>query len=125
MAEEDSDEEDRDKRNKGESSVSNDPGAATNLKKVHKITISKKEPTKIVLKGDKKSKEKEKSKNEKEGEEKGKTLMVLLELEMRARAIKALLMKAGKEEGEAETLAIEEALDEQKKKHQENQTTVE
>eukprot|EP00091_Calanus_sinicus_P013466 TRINITY_DN2990_c0_g2_i3.p1 TRINITY_DN2990_c0_g2~~TRINITY_DN2990_c0_g2_i3.p1 ORF type:complete len:330 (+),score=144.64 TRINITY_DN2990_c0_g2_i3:537-1526(+) len=33
-----------------------------------------------------------------------------------ARAIKALLMKAGKEEGEAETLAIEEALDEQKKK---------
>merc|ERR1711864_6073 len=38
------------------------------------------------------------------------------ELEMRARAIKALLMKAGKEEGEAETLAIEEALDEQKQK---------
>merc|ERR1711976_168377 len=38
----------------------------------------------------------------------------LLELEMRARAIKALLMKAGEEE--AETLAIEEALDDQKKK---------
>merc|ERR1712038_1255222 len=33
------------------------------------------------------------------------------------------LMKAGKEEGEAETLAIEEALDEQKKK-QENQTAM-
>ena len=57
---------------------------------------------------------------QKEGEEKGKTLMELLELEMRARAIKALLMKSGKDESEAETLAIEEALDEQKKK-QENQ----
>ena len=39
------------------------------------------------------------------------------------RAIKALLMKAGKEEGEAETIAIEEALDEQKKKEQEKEET--
>lgn len=54
-------------------------------------------------------------KKEEDGEH-GRTLMELLELEMRARAIKALLMKAGKEEGEAETLAIEEALDEAKKK---------
>merc|ERR1711902_482511 len=78
---------------------------------------------KIVLKGERKKKEKDSNQGEKVGEEKGKTLMELLELEMRARAIKALLMKAGKEEGEAETLAIEEALDEQKKK-QENQTAM-
>merc|ERR1712109_204251 len=121
---EEASDEEKSKKSKAESTVSNDPGAATNLKKVHKITIAKKkEPTKIVLKGERKKKEKDSNQGEKVGEEKGKTLMELLELEMRARAIKALLMKAGKEEGEAETLAIEEALDEQKKK-QENQTAM-
>merc|ERR1739838_923163 len=75
------------------------------------------EASKVVLKGgERKKKEKESVKNEDVGEEKGKTLMELLELEMRARAIKALLMKAGKDEGEAESLAIEKALDEQKQK---------
>lgn len=99
--------------------VSEDPGAATKLQKVHRINFGKKEVSKVVLTADKKRERKESEKREgSEGNkgEKGKTLMELLELEMRARAIKALLMKAGKEEGEAETLAIEEALDEQKKK---------
>merc|ERR1712130_191622 len=99
--------------------VSEDPGAATKLQKVHRINFGKKEVSKVVLTADKKRERKEGSvqkEDEKEKKEKGKTLMELLELEMRARAIKALLMKAGKEEGEAETLAIEEALDEQKKK---------
>ena len=100
-------------RTRGESSVSQDPNAATSLKKVHRIKIAKKPQTKIVLKGEKNKSEKEKKED---SEEKGKTLMELLELEMRARAIKALLMKSGKDESEAETLAIEEALDEQKKK---------
>ena len=117
---------DDEKKNRGESSVSNDPQAATNLKKVHKIKISKKDASKVVLKsGERKKKEKDSSKNEEVGEEKGKTLMELLELEMRARAIKALLMKAGKDEGEAESLAIEEALDEQKKKQENGQALVE
>ena len=102
-------------RTRGESSVSQDPNAATSLKKVHRIKIAKKPQTKIVLKGEKNKSEKEKKED---SEEKGKTLMELLELEMRARAIKALLMKSGKDESEAETLAIEEALDEQKKKQE-------
>ena len=120
------DSEEEKKKNRGESSVSNDPQAATNLKKVHKIKISKKDANKIVLKGgERKKKEKDSGKNEDVGEEKGKTLMELLELEMRARAIKALLMKAGKDEGEAESLAIEEALDEQKKKQENGQALVE
>eukprot|EP00092_Neocalanus_flemingeri_P029154 GFUD01031643.1.p1 GENE.GFUD01031643.1~~GFUD01031643.1.p1 ORF type:complete len:1246 (+),score=549.28 GFUD01031643.1:40-3777(+) len=107
--------------------ISEDPGAATRLKKTQRINFGKKEVTKVVLSGDRKRGEKRESeRRESEREkretsegskgEKGKTLMELLELEMRARAIKALLMKAGKDEGEAETLAIEEALDEQKKK---------
>merc|ERR1739838_94776 len=84
------------------------------------------EASKVVLKGgERKKKEKESTKNEDVGEEKGKTLMELLELEMRARAIKALLMKAGKDEGEAESLDIEEALDEQKKKQENGQALVE
>ena len=86
-------------RTRGESSVSQDPNAATSLKKVHRIKIAKKPQTKIVLKGEKNKSEKEKKED---SEEKGKTLMELLELEMRARAIKALLMKSGKDESEAE-----------------------
>ena len=122
--EEEVDSEEESKKNRGESSISNDPQAATNLKKVHKIKISKKDATKVVLKGGERKK-KESAKNEDVSEEKGKTLMELLELEMRARAIKALLMKAGKDEGEAESLAIEEALDEQKKKQENQQALVE
>merc|ERR1712096_120626 len=76
--------------------------------------IGKQEPKKLET--FKKKKDKEPEKAEPEKDEKGRTLMELLELEMRARAIKALLLKAGKDEGEAETLAIEEALDEQKNK---------
>jgi len=113
--------EDEDLKEK-KSVVSEDPGAATRLQKVNRINFGKKEVAKVVLSGDKKKRERkesekrEGSEGKKDKGEKGKTLMELLELEMRARAIKALLMKAGKEEGEAETLAIEEALDEQKKK---------
>merc|ERR1712096_234691 len=76
--------------------------------------IGKQEPKKLET--FKKKKDKEPEKAEPEKDEKGRTLMELLELEMRARAIKALLLKAGKDEGEAETLAIEKALDEQKQK---------
>ena len=112
----DSDEEMKDVK----SVVSEDPGAATRLKKTNRINFGKKEVTKVVLSGERKRGERRVSEKRESSEgnkgEKGKTLMELLELEMRARAIKALLMKAGKEEGEAETLAIEEALDEQKKK---------
>ena len=110
--------------------VSNDPSAATSLKKSHRIKFRDEEAVKKVVLADKRG---EKVKDKKEGsvqkeeekegdKDKGKTLMELLELEMRARAIKALLMKAGKEEGEAETLAIEEALDEAKKKEKEVKT---
>ena len=120
--ERDSESEEEEGRTRGESSVSQDPSAATSLKKVHRIKIAKKSQTKIVLKGDKGRNDKEKHK---EGEDKGKTLMELLELEMRARAIKALLMKSGKNESEAETLAIEEALDEQKKKQETKKGLVE
>ena len=108
--------------------VSSDPSAATSLKKSHRIKFRDEEAVKKVVLADKrgeKVKEKEGSvhkEEEKEEKDKGKTLMELLELEMRARAIKALLMKAGKEEGEAETLAIEEALDEAKKKEKEVKT---
>ena len=49
--EEEVDSEEESKKNRGESSISNDPQAATNLKKVHKIKISKKDATKVVLKG--------------------------------------------------------------------------
>merc|ERR1711874_526309 len=108
-----------------QSVVSSDPSAATSLKKSHRIKFKEDEVVKKVVLSDKRGervRDKEKSvpKEEEKGEkDKGKTLMELLELEMRARAIKALLMKAGKEEGEAETLAIEEALDEAKKKEKE------
>ena len=108
--------------------VSSDPSAATSLKKSHRIKFRDEEAVKKVVLADKrgeKVREKEGSvhkEEEKEEKDKGKTLMELLELEMRARAIKALLMKAGKEEGEAETLAIEEALDEAKKKEKEVKT---
>ncbi|XP_023336267.1 trichohyalin [Eurytemora carolleeae] len=96
------------------------------MKRSHKIAFGKKNedqlPVKKVILSTSKTTEHGRSKkeeNEKEEDtEQGRTLMELLELEMRARAIKALLMKAGKEEGEAETLAIEEALDEAKKKEQ-------
>ena len=60
---EEEDEEDDYRRTKGESSVSQDPNAATNLKKVHRIKIAKKPQTKIVLKGEKKRSEKEAAKD--------------------------------------------------------------
>merc|ERR1719225_1105959 len=72
--EEEGDSEEESKKNRGESSISNDPQAATNLKKVHKIKISKKDATKVVLKGGERKK-KESAKNEDVSEEKGKTLM--------------------------------------------------
>ena len=106
--------------------VNNDPSAATSLKKSHKIKFRDEEAVKKVVladkRGEKVREKKEGSVQKEEEKDKGKTLMELLELEMRARAIKALLMKAGKEEGEAETLAIEEALDEAKKKEKEVKT---
>ena len=122
--------EERDEKEETEelSKVSSDPSAATSLKKSHRIKFRDEEAVKKVVLADKrgeKVKEKEGSvskEEEKEEKDNGKTLMELLELEMRARAIKALLMKAGKEEGEAETLAIEEALDEAKKKEKEVKT---
>ena len=101
--------------------VNKDPEAATSLKKVHKIGIKQADDSKKGAEG---SSKKQSEAEDTEGEE-GKTLMELLELEMRARAIKALLMKAGKDEGEAETLAIEEALDEKKKKEKEKQKELE
>jgi len=111
-----------------QSIVKNSDGKGT-VKRTHKIAFGKKEaevPVKKVIlsvgnnvaKDQEKEKPKKEEAKEEEGEH-GRTLMELLELEMRARAIKALLMKAGKDEGEAETLAIEEALDEQKKKGEE------
>merc|ERR1712012_230333 len=103
-----------------QSVVNSDPSAATSLKKSHRIKFKEDEVVKKVVLSDKRGERvRDKEKSVPKEEEKGKTLMELLELEMRARAIKALLMKAGKEEGEAETLAIEEALDEQKKKEKE------
>ena len=106
--------------------VNSDPSAATSLKKSHRIKFRDEEAVKKVVLADKRGEKVKEKKDgsvqkeeEKEEKDKGKTLMELLELEMRARAIKALLMKAGKEEGEAETLAIEEALDEAKKKEKE------
>merc|ERR1711913_113871 len=124
-----------DEENEGkctQSTVSKDPRAATSLKRTQRIAFGKKvdepEKKKVILSTGKttiherikgkspKPEAKPTGSGETVGEEKGKTLMELLELEMRARAIKALLMKAGKEEGEAESLAIEEALEEAKEK---------
>merc|ERR1712025_154144 len=107
---------------KGSSSVVNKHlDGATTLKKVHKIEIKQTDPNRRNFDTSSERPSKKQSDQEDTEGEEGKTLMELLELEMRARAIKALLMKAGKEEGEAETLAIEEALDEKKKKEKEKE----
>merc|ERR1711874_932766 len=135
--ERESDESEEQKEERGpQSTVSQDPRAATSLKRTQKIAFGNKgeeAPKKKVIlstgkttvhervKG-KSPKPETKPAGEVVGEEKGKTLMELLELEMRARAIKALLMKAGKEEGEAESLAIEEALEEAKEKEKDKGT---
>merc|ERR1711913_262574 len=130
-----------DEENEGkctQSTVSKDPRAATSLKRTQRIAFGKKvdepEKKKVILSTGKttihervkgkspKPEAKPTGSGETVGEEKGKTLMELLELEMRARAIKALLMKAGKEEGEAESLAIEEALEEAKEKEKDKGT---
>ena len=92
---------DYDKKEEEQSTISLDPEAATSLKKTHRVKFKNEDAAKKVVLNAKK--------------------MELVELEMSTRTMKPLLMNAGKEQGEAETLASVEALDEAKKKKAEEE----